>query len=54
MNLSIQFNDLWVFYIFAYLIAFPLRTWANAKRGEPIEDPELLSERTILLIAALT
>jgi len=54
MNLDIHLNYLWVFYLLAYAIAFPLRTWANAKRGEPIEDPELLAERKIVLFAALT
>ena len=54
MNLDIHLNHLWVFYLLAYAIAFPLRTWANAKRGEPIEDPELLAERKIVLLAALT
>lgn len=53
MDLGIN-NNLWIFYVLAYAIAFPLRTWANAKRGEPIEDPELLSERKIVLVAALT
>jgi hypothetical protein len=54
MNLGIHFNNLWVFYVLAYAIAFPLRTWANAKRGDPIEDLELSAERIMLLVAALT
>jgi protein-S-isoprenylcysteine O-methyltransferase Ste14 len=54
MDLGINLNNLWIFYAIAYAIAFPLRTWANAKRGEPIEDPELLAERKIVLVAALT
>jgi protein-S-isoprenylcysteine O-methyltransferase Ste14 len=54
MNLDIYLNHLWVFYLLAYAIAFPLRTGANAKRGEPIEDPELWAERKLVLFAALT
>lgn len=40
--------------MFAYAIAFPLRQWANAKRGEPIEDPAFLAEHKGILAAALT
>lgn len=54
MDLGIDVNNLWIFYALAYAIAFPMRTWANAKRGEPIEDPELLAERKIVLVVALT
>jgi hypothetical protein len=53
MNLDKIFNNLWVFYVLAYSVAFPLRTWANAKRGQPIEDPEPLVECKIVLVAAL-
>ena len=53
MDFALKVTNLWVFYLLAYAIAFAFRTWANAKRGEPIEDPELLADRRILLVAAL-
>ena len=53
MNFGIHLNNLWIFYGLAYAIAFTLRTWANAKRGEPIEDPELLAERKIILAVTM-
>jgi protein-S-isoprenylcysteine O-methyltransferase Ste14 len=45
--------NLWILYVLAYAVAFPLRQWANAKRGEPIEDPVFLAEHKAVLAAAL-
>lgn len=53
MQLGIKLLNLWVFYALAYAIAFPLRQWANARRGEPIEDPEFLSQHKGVLAAAM-
>ena len=53
MKFEIALLNLWMFYALAYAIAFPLRQWANAKRGEPIEDPEFLSQHKGVLAAAL-
>lgn len=39
---SIHLTNLWVFYVLAYAIAFPVQAWANHKRGEPFDDPEFL------------
>jgi protein-S-isoprenylcysteine O-methyltransferase Ste14 len=50
---SIHFTNLWVFYVLAYVIAFPLRQRANVKRGEPIEDPEMLMQHKLLLAVML-
>jgi protein-S-isoprenylcysteine O-methyltransferase Ste14 len=48
-----RIENLWIFYLFAYAVAFPLRQWANAKRGEPIEDPEFLRNHKSIVIAAM-
>jgi protein-S-isoprenylcysteine O-methyltransferase Ste14 len=53
MPLDIRLSNLWLFYVLAYAVAFPLRQWANARRGEPIEDPQMLSEHRIVLVAAM-
>ncbi len=49
---SIHLTNLWVFYVLVYVIAFPLRQLANKRRGEPIEDPEMLRQHKLL--SALT
>ena len=54
MNLGISLTNLWIFYALSYAVAFPLRQWANAKRGEPIEDPEFLSQHKGAFAAAMT
>jgi protein-S-isoprenylcysteine O-methyltransferase Ste14 len=43
--------NLWLFYIVGYAIAYPLRNWAQKKRGEPFEDPELLSQKRVMIPA---
>jgi protein-S-isoprenylcysteine O-methyltransferase Ste14 len=48
-----QISHLWIFYLLAYAIAFPLRQWANAKRGEPIEDPQMLRQHKGVVAGAL-
>jgi protein-S-isoprenylcysteine O-methyltransferase Ste14 len=45
---SIHLTNLWVFYVLIYVIAFPLRQLANRRRGEPIEDPEMLMQHKLL------
>lgn len=41
--------NLWLFYVVGYAIAYALRMWAEKKRGEPFEDPDLASQRRILI-----
>jgi protein-S-isoprenylcysteine O-methyltransferase Ste14 len=38
----VSLYNLWVFYLLAYAVAFPLQMMANNKRGEPFDDPEFL------------
>jgi protein-S-isoprenylcysteine O-methyltransferase Ste14 len=45
--------NLWLFYVVGYAIAYPLRNWAQKKRGEPFEDPELLSQKRVMIPAML-
>jgi protein-S-isoprenylcysteine O-methyltransferase Ste14 len=45
--------NLWSFYIGGYAIVYPLRLWAEKKRGMPFEDPELASQRRFMIPAAL-
>ena len=45
--------DLWLFYIGGYLFSYPLRMWAERKRGEPFEDPELTSQKRVIVPAML-
>jgi len=52
MSFRVGFSNLWVFYVLAYAIAFPLQIWANNKRGKPFDDPEFLyGDRKIFPIA---
>ena len=51
--LGIKLFNLWIFYVLTYVVAFPLRQWANAKRGEPIEDPEMMAANKVLMVATL-
>jgi len=53
MNPVIRITNLWLFYVLAYAIAYPLRNWANKKRGEPIEDPEFLAQHRLVFAAAM-
>jgi protein-S-isoprenylcysteine O-methyltransferase Ste14 len=48
-----NFINLWLFYVAGYAIAYPLRMWAEKKRGEPFEDPELASQKRILIPATI-
>ncbi len=50
---GIRLTNLWVFYVLVYVIAFPLRQWANKRRGEPIEDPDMLMQHKLLLALTL-
>ncbi|MFX1250927.1 MAG: methyltransferase family protein [Promethearchaeota archaeon] len=50
--MSIPIN-LWMFYVGGYAIAFLLQTWANRKRGEPFDDPELISQKIIFIPAMI-
>ena len=50
---SIHLTNLWVFYVLVYVIAFPLRQRANTRRGESIEDPEMLMQHKLLLVVML-
>jgi protein-S-isoprenylcysteine O-methyltransferase Ste14 len=45
--------NLWMFYLGGYAIVYPLRLWAEKKRGSPFEDPELTSQRRVMIPAAL-
>jgi protein-S-isoprenylcysteine O-methyltransferase Ste14 len=43
---------LWLFYVGGYAIVYPLRLWAEKKRGMPFEDPELTSQKRVMIPAA--
>jgi protein-S-isoprenylcysteine O-methyltransferase Ste14 len=45
--------NLWLFYLGGYAIVYPLRLWAEKKRGSPFEDPELTSQRRVMIPAAI-
>ncbi|MFX1483620.1 MAG: methyltransferase family protein [Promethearchaeota archaeon] len=45
--------NLWLFYIGGYAIVYPLRLWAEKKRGSPFEDPELTSQRRFMIPAVI-
>ena len=45
--------NLWIFYVGGYAIVYPLRLWAEKKRGMPFEDPELTSQKRFMIPAAL-
>jgi protein-S-isoprenylcysteine O-methyltransferase Ste14 len=45
--------NLWLFYVGGYAIVYPLRLWAEKKRGMPFEDPELTSQRKYMIPAAI-
>ncbi len=49
----ISFFNLWLFYAIGYGIAMVVQLWANKKRGEPFEDPELLFSNKKLFIVAM-
>jgi len=51
--MTVRNINLWIFYLLAYAVAFPLRQWANAKRGEPIEDPEMLRQHKGVVVGAM-
>jgi protein-S-isoprenylcysteine O-methyltransferase Ste14 len=54
MNLPFSLTNLWLFYVLAYVIAFPMQLWANHQRGAPFDDPEFLFRgRKIFAIAML-
>jgi protein-S-isoprenylcysteine O-methyltransferase Ste14 len=41
--------NLWWFYVGGYVFAYPMRMWADKKRGEPFEDPELASQIRVII-----
>ena len=45
--------NLWILYIGGYVIVYPLRLWAEKKRGMPFEDPELTAQRRVMIPAAI-
>jgi len=45
--------NLWMFYVGGYAIVYPLRIWAEKKRGMPFEDPELTAQRKLMIPAAV-
>jgi len=46
--------NLWLYYVIGYGIAMVFQIWANKKRGEPFEDPELLlSDKKLFLISMI-
>ncbi len=47
------FFNLWIFYVSGYIFAYPLRKWADKKRGEPFEDSELASQKKAYIPAAI-
>ncbi len=48
-----NFLNLWIFYVGGYAIVYPLRIWAERKRGSPFEDPDLTSQRRVMIPAAI-
>jgi protein-S-isoprenylcysteine O-methyltransferase Ste14 len=46
-------NNLWLYYGVAYIIAYSTQVWANKKRGEPFDDPEFLFSKKIIVIVAM-
>lgn len=42
-------TNLWWFYVAGYAFAYPLRMWAEKKRGQPFEDPDLASQKRVLI-----
>lgn len=45
--------NLWVFYAIGYGVALIVQVWANEKRGEPFEDPELLKSKKFAFVISL-
>ncbi len=45
--------NLWLYYAIGYGIAMVVQIWANKKRGEPFEDPELLMSNKKMFILSL-
>lgn len=45
-------NNLWLYYGVAYVIAYSTQVWANKKRGNPFDDPEFLFSKKIIVIVA--
>jgi len=45
--------NLWVIYVIGYGIALIVQVWANEKRGEPFEDPELLKSKKFVFVLSL-
>ncbi len=48
-----EFINLWVFYLAGYVIAYSIQVWANRKRGEPFDDPDLISQKKIYVPALI-
>lgn len=45
--------NLWVVYIGCYIFVYLLRMWAEKTRGEPFEDPELASQKKVMISALI-
>jgi protein-S-isoprenylcysteine O-methyltransferase Ste14 len=46
-----EFFNLWVFYLVGYIIAYSIQVWANRKRSQPFDDPDLISQKRIYVPA---
>ena len=49
MKKMLNVVNLWLFYVAGYAIAYPLRMWAEKRRGEPFEDPDFSSQKRMLI-----
>ncbi len=45
--------NLWTFYAGGYIVAYSMQVWANRKRGEPFDDPDLISQKKIYIPALI-
>lgn len=50
---SISLYNLWLFYVIAYAVAYPMQIWANNKRGEPFDDPDFLFRGNKIFVVAM-
>jgi protein-S-isoprenylcysteine O-methyltransferase Ste14 len=53
MQLEIGLYHLWLYYVLAYALAYPMQMWANSRRGEPFDDPEFLFRDKRVFVIAL-
>jgi protein-S-isoprenylcysteine O-methyltransferase Ste14 len=47
------YTNIWVYYFSAYIFFYLFRRWAENKRGEPFEDPELASQKIAYIPATI-